>query len=95
MRFSVRTTTGDLTTGRSKLGSDPQRWMNWRPATPELKRDIAPTLQANTKLVLDLSRPRFVDSSGLGASAPALWQRPLPGGGAEMGATEGAHEEGL
>jgi len=33
----------------------------------EFKRDIAPVLQANTRLVLDLSRLRFVDSSGLGA----------------------------
>jgi anti-anti-sigma factor len=30
----------------------------------EFKRDIAPVLQANTRLVLDLSRLRFVDSSG-------------------------------
>ncbi len=33
----------------------------------EFKRDIAPLLEANAKLVLDLSRLRFVDSSGLGA----------------------------
>ena len=38
----------------------------------ELKRDIAPVLQANTKVVLDLSRVRFMDSSGLGAMLSCL-----------------------
>src|SRR5215475_4775962 len=33
----------------------------------ELKRDIAPILQANRKIVIDLERVRFVDSSGMGA----------------------------
>jgi anti-sigma B factor antagonist len=33
----------------------------------EFERDIAPILQANSKLVLDLSRLSFVDSSGLSA----------------------------
>jgi anti-sigma B factor antagonist len=40
----------------------------------EFKRDIAPVLQANIKLVLDLSRLRFVDSSGLGAMLSCLRQ---------------------
>jgi anti-sigma B factor antagonist len=40
----------------------------------EFKRDILPVLQANTKLVLDLSRLRFVDSSGLGAMLSCLRQ---------------------
>ena len=40
----------------------------------ELKRDIAPVLQANGKLVLDLSRVRFMDSSGLGAMLSCLRQ---------------------
>ena len=40
----------------------------------EFKRDMAPVLQANTKLVLDLSRLRFVDSSGLGAMLSCLRQ---------------------
>jgi len=40
----------------------------------EFKRDIAPVLQANTKLVLDLSRVRYVDSSGLGAMLSCLRQ---------------------
>ena len=40
----------------------------------EFKRDIAPVLQSNTKLVLDLSRLRFVDSSGLGAMLSCLRQ---------------------
>jgi anti-sigma B factor antagonist len=38
----------------------------------EFKRDIAPLLDANTRLVLDLSRLRFVDSSGLGAFISCL-----------------------
>ena len=38
----------------------------------ELKRDIAPVLEANTKLVVDVSRLRFVDSSGLGAFLSCL-----------------------
>jgi len=40
----------------------------------EFKRDMAPVLQANTRLVLDLSRLRFVDSSGLGAMLSCLRQ---------------------
>ncbi len=40
----------------------------------EFKRDMAPVLQANTRLVLDLSRLRFVDSSGLGAILSCLRQ---------------------
>jgi anti-sigma B factor antagonist len=40
----------------------------------EFKRDIAPVLQVNTRLVLDLSRLRFVDSSGLGAMLSCLRQ---------------------
>jgi anti-sigma B factor antagonist len=38
----------------------------------EFKSDIAPSLEANTKLVFDLSRLRFVDSSGLGAFISCL-----------------------
>jgi len=40
----------------------------------EFKRGMAPVLQANTRLVLDLSRLRFVDSSGLGAMLSCLRQ---------------------
>jgi len=40
----------------------------------ELKRDIAPLLQANSKVVLDLSAVRFMDSSGLGAMLSCLRQ---------------------
>jgi len=40
----------------------------------ELKRDIAAVLQANTKVVLDLTRVRFMDSSGLGAMLSCLRQ---------------------
>lgn len=40
----------------------------------EFKRDIAPVLQTNSKVVLDLSRLNFVDSSGLGAMLSCLRQ---------------------
>jgi anti-sigma B factor antagonist len=40
----------------------------------ELKRDIAPLLQANSKVVLDLTAVRFMDSSGLGAMLSCLRQ---------------------
>ena len=46
----------------------------------DLKRDIAPVLEANTKLVLDLSRLRFVDSSGLGAFISCLRKLNAKGG---------------
>jgi anti-sigma B factor antagonist len=38
----------------------------------EFKRDIAPLLEENMKIVLDLSRLRFCDSSGLGALISCL-----------------------
>ena len=40
--------------------------------TPEFRRDIAPVLDANSKVVLDLSKLRFIDSSGLGAFISCL-----------------------
>jgi anti-sigma B factor antagonist len=46
----------------------------------EMKRDIAPTLEASTKVVIDLSRLRFVDSSGLGAMLSCLRQLSNKGG---------------
>lgn len=46
----------------------------------EFKRDIAPVLEANTRLVIDLSRLRFVDSSGLGAFLSCLRQVNAKGG---------------
>ena len=46
----------------------------------EFKRDIAPLLEANAKLVLDLSRLRFVDSSGLGAFISCLRKVNAKGG---------------
>ena len=48
--------------------------------TAEFKRDMAPVLQSNNKLVLDLSRLRFVDSSGLGAMLSCLRQLTAKGG---------------
>jgi anti-sigma B factor antagonist len=46
----------------------------------EFKRDITPVLQSQTKLVLDLSQLRFVDSSGLGAMLSCLRQLSAKGG---------------
>ncbi len=46
----------------------------------EFKRDMAPVLDANAKLVLDLSRLRFVDSSGLGAFISCLRKLNAKGG---------------
>jgi anti-sigma B factor antagonist len=40
--------------------------------TGEFKRDVAPVLEASTKVVLDLGRVRFMDSSGLGALLSCL-----------------------
>ena len=46
----------------------------------DFKRDIAPTLDAYPQLVLDLSRLRFVDSSGLGALISCLRKLNAAGG---------------
>lgn len=46
----------------------------------EFKRVIAPLLDTNTRLVLDLSRLRFVDSSGLGAFISCLRKMNAQGG---------------
>ena len=46
----------------------------------EFKRDIAPLLQSQNKLVLDLGQLRFVDSSGLGAMLSCLRQLSAKGG---------------
>ncbi|HLH41701.1 MAG TPA: STAS domain-containing protein [Bryobacteraceae bacterium] len=48
----------------------------------EFKRDIAPVLQAQSRVVLDLSQLRFVDSSGLGAMLSCL--RQLSGKGGDL-----------
>ncbi len=41
---------------------------------PKFKRDVAPVLKANSKVVFDVSQLRFVDSSGLGAILSCLRQ---------------------
>jgi anti-sigma B factor antagonist len=46
----------------------------------EFKREIASLLEANAKLVLDLTRLRFVDSSGLGAFISCLRKLNAKGG---------------
>ncbi len=38
----------------------------------EFKRDMAPVLEAQSKVVLDLTKLRFIDSSGLGAFISCL-----------------------
>lgn len=48
----------------------------------EFKRDIAPVLQSQHRVVLDLSQLRFVDSSGLGAMLSCL--RQLSGKGGDL-----------
>jgi anti-sigma B factor antagonist len=50
----------------------------------DLKRDIAPILEANTRLVIDLSHLRFVDSSGLGAMLSCLRQVTAKGGNLKL-----------
>ena len=46
----------------------------------EFKRDIAPVLEANAKVALDLSRLRFIDSSGLGSFLSCLRKLNAKGG---------------
>jgi anti-sigma B factor antagonist len=43
-------------------------------------RDMAPILEANTKMVVDLSRMRFIDSPGMGAMLSCLRQMSSKGG---------------
>jgi anti-sigma B factor antagonist len=50
----------------------------------EFKREVAPLLEATTKLVLDLSRLRFVDSSGLGAFISCLRKLNANGGDVKL-----------
>ncbi|MEJ2007433.1 MAG: STAS domain-containing protein [Acidobacteriota bacterium] len=51
---------------------------------PDFKRDITPVVETHTKLVLDLSRLRFVDSSGLGAILSCLRQVSAKGGDVKL-----------
>ena len=50
----------------------------------DFKRDAAPLLEATTKLVFDLSRLRFVDSSGLGAFISCLRNLNAKGGDVKL-----------
>ena len=52
--------------------------------TVEFKRDMSPVLEANTKVVLDLSKLRFVDSSGLGAFLSCLRKMNAKGSGLRL-----------
>ena len=46
----------------------------------EFKRDIAPVLDSDSRVVMDFSRLRFIDSSGLGAVLSCLRQLSAKGG---------------
>jgi anti-sigma B factor antagonist len=46
----------------------------------EFKRDIGPVLQAHSKIIFDLTRLTFIDSSGLGAMLSSLRQLSARGG---------------
>ena len=46
----------------------------------EFKRDLAPVLETNAKVVFDLTRLRFLDSSGLGAFLSCLRRLNAKGG---------------
>jgi len=50
----------------------------------DFKRELAPLVNTTTKLVLDLSRLRFVDSSGLGAFISCLRQLNAKGGDVKL-----------
>jgi anti-sigma B factor antagonist len=50
----------------------------------EFKREIAPLLESTMKLVLDLGRLRFVDSSGLGAFISCLRKLNAKGGDVKL-----------
>ena len=50
----------------------------------EFKRDAAPLLESTLKLVFDLSRLRFVDSSGLGAFISCLRKLNAKGGDVKL-----------
>ena len=50
----------------------------------DFKRDVAPLLEATTKLVFDLSQVRFVDSSGLGAFISCLRKLDARGGDVKL-----------
>jgi anti-sigma B factor antagonist len=47
---------------------------------PDFKREMSPLLEAHTKLTLDLTKLRFVDSSGLGAFLSCLRKLNAKGG---------------
>ena len=49
---------------------------------PQLKLELAGVVESRTKVVFDLSRVRFVDSSGLGAFLSCL--RKVSGNGGEL-----------
>jgi anti-sigma B factor antagonist len=50
----------------------------------QFKGEVAPLLEATTKLVFDLSRLRFVDSSGLGAFISCLRRLNAKGGDVKL-----------
>lgn len=49
-------------------------------SSEKFKADLAPLLKTHSKVVIDLSRLRFIDSSGLGAFLSCLRQLAMKGG---------------
>lgn len=52
--------------------------------TTEFKQQIAPILAAHSQVLIDLSRLRFIDSSGLGAMLSCLRQLNAKGGALKL-----------
>ena len=51
---------------------------------PEFKRDVAPLLEQSARIVFDLAKLRFVDSSGLGAFLSCLRKVNAKGGDVKL-----------
>ena len=52
--------------------------------TAEFKRDVAPLLEHNARIVFDLDKLRFIDSSGLGAFLSCLRKVNARGGDVKL-----------
>ena len=50
----------------------------------ELKRDVAPVLEGSARVVFDLTKLRFIDSSGLGAFLSCLRKANAKGGDVKL-----------
>lgn len=52
--------------------------------TAEFKRDVTPVVEASARIVFDLSKLRFIDSSGLGAFLSCLRKANARGGDVKL-----------